>query len=117
MAGNRSKKAEKVARTRLSKAAQLLKENNRDAYYEEVLRTLWNYTGHRLHIAMADLNKENATTALQKSGVSNETTGNLIALIHQCEFARYAPPGSSHEMQDDFSSAINVIRKIEEEMK
>lgn len=60
----RYKKANKVAQRRLKAAEKLLKDNNKEAFYEEIERAAWTYLSDRLSIPTAQLNKENIAQIL-----------------------------------------------------
>ncbi|MCB0395145.1 MAG: protein BatD [Flavobacteriales bacterium] len=115
--GSQSRKARKMARKRLAKAESLLKANQKEGYYEEVHKALWNYVGHRLRIEPADLSMEKALDSLKSGGVDDDTVASLGRLIGQCEMARYAPPGSIGELENFLEQSIQVIAKIENQLQ
>jgi hypothetical protein len=60
----RYKKANKVAQRRLKVAEQLLQQNKKEAFFEEIERAAWTYLSDRLSIPTAQLNKENIAQIL-----------------------------------------------------
>ena len=108
----RYKKANKVAQQRLKKAATLLKENKKDAFYEEIERAAWTYLSDRLSIPTAQLNKDNIAQILASKGISNEMIDEVRRVLSTAEFARYAPI-SDHTMQDLYTDTTQIINQLE----
>jgi hypothetical protein len=108
----RYKKANKVAQRRLKVAEKLLKENQKEAFYEEIERAAWTYLSDRLSIPTAQLNKENIAQILSNKGVSQTVIGELHRVLTTAEFARYAPT-SDHAMQDMYNDTTNIINQLE----
>lgn len=108
----RYKKANKVAQQRLKKAATLLKENKKDAFYEEIERAAWTYLSDRLSIPTAQLNKDNIAQILASKGISNELIEEVRRVLSTAEFARYAPI-SDHTMQDLYTDTTQIINQLE----
>ena len=108
----RYKKANKVAQRRLKAAEKLLKENQKEAFYEEIERAAWTYLSDRLSIPTAQLNKENIAQILSNKGVSQTVIGELHHVLTTAEFARYAPT-SDHAMQDMYNDTTNIINQLE----
>ena len=108
----RYKKANKVAQQRLKKAATLLKENKKDAFYEEIERAAWTYLSDRLSIPTAQLNKDNIAQILASKGISNEIIDEVRRVLSTAEFARYAPI-SDHTMQDLYTDTTQIINQLE----
>ena len=108
----RYKKANKVAQRRLKAAEKLLRENQKEAFYEEIERAAWTYLSDRLSIPTAQLNKENIAQILSNKGVSQTVIGELHRVLTTAEFARYAPT-SDHAMQDMYNDTTNIINQLE----
>lgn len=108
----RYKKANKVAQRRLKMAEQLLKQNNKEAFYEEIERALWTYLSDRLSVPTAQLNKENIAQILAGKGVAQELIDEMLKVLATAEFARYAPV-SDHAMQDLFDDTTKMINQLE----
>lgn len=108
----RYKKANKVAQRRLRTAEKLLKENKKEAFYEEVERAAWTYLSDRLSIPTAQLNKENIAQILINKGVSDLLIKELLRALSTAEFARYAPT-ADHAMQDLYNDITTIINQLE----
>lgn len=113
LAKSRGKKANKVASKRLKKAAQLMRQQQPNAFYDEVLRALWGYVGDKLNIPVEQLSRDNITERLQERTVDQETVTQFIEAIDECEFVRYAPGDPQGNMNKVYDKAMNAIEKIE----
>ena len=113
----RTKKANKVATKRMKNAGKLLAEKKSEAFYDEVLKALWGYISDKLSIPVSQLSKDNIEEELQKHQVADELIKEFINNLNDCEFARYAPGNQNEKMDKIYSSAIDVISKMENSIK
>ena len=113
----RTKKANKVATKRMKNAGKLLAEKKSEAFYDEVLKALWGYISDKLSMPVSQLSKDNIEEKLQKHQVSDELIKEFINNLNDCEFARYAPGNQDEKMDKIYSSAIDVISKMENSIK
>jgi hypothetical protein len=113
----KTKKANKVATKRMRLAGKFLAEKKRDAFYDEVLKALWGYISDKLNIPVSQLSKDNIEEKLNDHEVSEELKNEFINTLNECEFARYAPGNPNEAMDKVYSSAINVISKMENSIK
>lgn len=113
----RTKKANKVASKRMKNAGKLLAENKKEAFYDEVLKALWGYISDKLSIPVSQLSKDNIEDELTRYGVAPELIKDFIDTLNECEFARYAPGNQSEAMDKVYSSAVEVISKMENSIK
>ena len=113
----RTKKANKVATKRMKNAGKLLAEKNSEAFYDEVLKALWGYISDKLSMPVSQLSKDNIEEELQKHQASEELIKEFINNLNECEFARYAPGNQDEKMDKIYSSAIDVISKMENSIK
>lgn len=113
----RTKKANKVASKRLKLAKKYLATHNKDSFYEEVLRAVWGYLSDKLTIPVADLNRENIETELNKYGVDESLVKQFINILDTCEFARYAPSESNDAMDRTYDDTVDAIGKMENVIK
>ena len=108
----RYKKANKVAQRRLKQAEQLLKNNQKEKFYEEIERAAWTYLSDRLYIPTAQLNKENIAQILATKAVSEDVINQVLHVLSTAEFARYAPI-TEHAMQDIYDQTAKIINQLE----
>lgn len=117
MAVIRGKKANKVARRRLKRAARLMQEHKQNDFYDEVLKALYGYTSDKLNIPQEHLNKDNVQQELLDKGVTPDIIDQYLGVLNDCEFARYAPGDPNANMEGIYNKAISLISKIEDNIK
>ena len=110
----KSRRANKMARRRLKMAAKYIKEGKREAFFDEVMRSLWGYLSDKLTLSLSELTKDNAREKMASHGVDPQAADDFMALLDECEFARYAPASVSAQMDDVYARAIAIIEKIDE---
>lgn len=109
----KGKKAGKVASRRLKKAAKLLHTKDDAAFYEEVERALLGYAGDKLSLPVGELTKDNVSTKLAERGVQQEIVDSFLAVLSDCEFARYAPTGDAGTAKEKiYQQASDVITQM-----
>lgn len=113
----RNKKANKVASKRLKKAANYLKENQKEAFYEETMRALWGYVSDKMNMPLSVLTKDNVGIELTKNGADQTFVNEFMEILNTCEFARYAPSNEEHAMDKLYERTVNVINKMESFIK
>jgi len=113
----KNKKANKIAQKRLKIAQKLLKEGNKDRFYEEVLKAVWSYLSDKLSIPVATLTKDNVEIELTKHNVSEVVTSQFIEILNTCEFARFAPNSGQQEMGNLYNEAVQAISDLEDVFK
>jgi hypothetical protein len=113
----RNKRANKVALKRLKEASGFLKNNQAEKFYEAVIKALWGYLSDKLTIPVADLNREKASESLLSRGIEQEVVTELMKIIDDCEFARYAPAAYSGTMNDVYDGAARVMGIFEKQIK
>lgn len=113
----RNKRANKVALKRLKEAAGFLKRNQAEQFYEAVIKALWGYLSDKLSIPVADLNREKASESLLERGIDQLVVSDLVKIIDDCEFARYAPAAFSGTMNEVYDGAAKVMGIFEKQIK
>lgn len=113
----RSRKASKVARMRLKKAAVCLRKNKVDEFYDEMLAALWGYLGDKLKMPVSELTRQNVSDKLSAHGIPEKEIGELISLIDDCEFAKYAPAATKSDMKPVYERGVTTINDMESAFK
>lgn len=113
----KNKRANKVALKRLKEASGHLKDNQPELFYESVIKALWGYLSDKLSIPVADLNREKASASLLTKGVDQNVVAELMKIIDDCEFARYAPAAFSGTMNDVYDGAARLMGVFEKRIK
>lgn len=115
--GAKRRRALRLAKKRLQVAEKHLKQNQRKNFYDELSRAVWGYLSDKLNIDLAMLSKENVEAKLIGRGVSGETVAKMQQLLSACELSLYSPSADAGEMQKDYTSALNIIADLEDEIK
>ena len=109
----RTKKANKVASQRLKTANKYLKENQRESFYDEILKAVWGYLSDKLSIPVAALTKDNVEAELTKYGAGDELINEFKNILNTAEFARFAPSQGHGAMDELYNSTVRAINKME----
>lgn len=113
----KSRKASKMARMRLRKAAACMKKNKVDEFYDEMLSALWGYLGDKLKMPTSELTRQNVSEKLASRNIPEKEIGELIALIDDCEFAKYAPASTKEDMRPVYDRGVSTINDMESAFK
>lgn len=116
VAGRRLAKANKTARRRLKKAETAMRDRQPDTFYQELLSAVWGYLSDKLNIPGSQLNRQNIVAAMQQREMPAESTDQVIALLDQCEMARYTPGSADDQAMrqtyDEATATINALEKL-----
>lgn len=112
--GTRMRKAGKVAAKRLKKAAACMKSGDREKFYDEMLIALWGYVGAKLNIPTSELNRQNVAERLAEAGASEEVINQFVAVLDDCEFAKYAPGSGEDELKTVYERGADIINSLED---
>ncbi len=113
VAGNKIKRANKLAKKYLSTAKKEL--GNKEAFYVALEKGLHNYLKAKLKIETSEFSKEKITTILTDRKVDVDSMNGFIGLLTSCEMARYSP-FSDVQMQNDYQKASEVISKLDKQL-
>lgn len=113
----RTRKANKMAIRRLKAANKYLKEQDKEHFYDEVLRAIWGYFSDKLSIPLARLSKNNVEEELSKKGISEQLITKFMEIMDTCEFARYAPAESNAEMDRIYNGTMEAIGEMEGKLR
>jgi tetratricopeptide (TPR) repeat protein len=110
----RGKRARRLSRQRFSEASTLLKQGEDKAFYAAISQALHQYLGDKLHQPPARITTDVIGQTLQQYGLDDDSINELKACLEHCDFARFAPVGSSEaEMADTLRKAESLVDKIE----
>jgi len=113
----KNKKANKYAKKRLKNAYGFMNQNQKEAFYEELVKALWGYLSDKLGIPVANLSKDNARNHMHEKGVDEDTMNQILGIIDRCEYARYAPVTEETKMDTLYNDAIKMISKLQQQLK
>ncbi len=111
--GNRTRKADKLARKYLSQAKKQL--GKKEAFYIALEKALHNYLKAKLQIETSEISKERIEELLSEKGVSSDSIASFVAVLDDCDFARYAPV-TSVMMKEEYAKAKEVITKLDKQL-
>ena len=113
----KTKKANSVAVRRLKNASKLLRSNRTNEFYDETLKAVWGYMSDKLNIPLSQLSKDNISNELSRRGCDNALVDELMNLLNECEFARYAPGDPGATMDKVYKMALDTIGKMENSIR
>ena len=113
----KNRKATKVAKKRLRKAENFLKTQQQEAFYEEISQALWGYLSDKFSIPLAELSIDSVQEALRGKQVREELLHQFIETLKNTEYARFAPGEKTLIMDKIYQEALEIISKIERELK
>ena len=111
--GSKTRKANRLSKKYLSSAKKSL--GQKEPFYIALEKALHNYLKAKLRIETSEMSKEKISELLQKREVQHVTVANFVAILENCEQARYSP-FTEVTMQQDFSKAENSINAIDREI-
>jgi hypothetical protein len=115
--GSRKRKASSMAQKQLKSAAEFLKNNEYNAFFEEVFKAFYGYIGNKLSLSPAELNKEKIKSNLQEKSIDNQTIARVLELLEKCEFARFAPVKDEQKMKEAYDQSVELISQLEAKLK
>jgi hypothetical protein len=110
-------KATKIARKRLHKAEEYQKAAKQDEFYVEISQALWGYLSDKFSIPMASLSIDSVHEALVRKNVTEEIIAQFTETLNNTEFARFAPGEKMINMERIYQQALEIITKIERELR
>lgn len=113
----KNKKANKLAKRRLKKSADLLRKGDKEGFYEEITRALWGYLSDKLDIPRANLTKDIARSTMLNNGADENLADEFLSILDTCEFARYSPTSDHSERDHLYNKSLDTISKLEESLK
>ena len=94
-----------------------MKANDRNNFYDEIISSLWGYLSDKLSIPGSELSRDNISGKLAVREISDEDIRNLINLLDEVEFEKYAPSAASTDMNDIYEKTISMMNNLEESFK
>ena len=113
----KNKNATKVARKKLKKAKEYLKARDERHFYNELGQALWGYVSDKFAIPQSNLSIDNVHGVLIDKGVQEDVIQEFIDTLNNCEFARFAPGDKGSNMEKVYEQGLQIISKIENQLK
>jgi len=105
--------SQKLAKKYLSSAKKA--QGNQVEFYEALERALHNYLKAKLKIETTELSKAKIEALLHAKNVDQKVAKDFIAVVENCELARYAP-GSDGSIQADYERASSVMATLDRQL-
>ncbi|MDD3843430.1 MAG: protein BatD, partial [Bacteroidales bacterium] len=71
------------------------------------------YISDKLNLELSDISRDKISGLLYSRNIDNGIVEELLYLLDQCEYARYAPNPGGEGMDNNFSRAIDLISSLE----
>ena len=110
-------KATRIARRHLRKAEEFRKSGKQDEFYVAISQALWGYLSDKFTIPLSDLSISSVRDALLQKNVSEGLITQFIDTLNNTEFARFAPGEKMVNMERIYNEALEIITKIERELR
>lgn len=117
IAGLKSRRAGKIAKSRLKKAYRCMIAHDSDHFYDEILSALWGYLAHKLKMSTSELTRDNVVAELSLNNIDARQISLIIKLLDDVEFAKYSPDKADADMNRLYSQAVDCIESFERFMK
>lgn len=112
VAGMRMKRATRMARRRLKKAAALLGAGDTTRFYEEIYKAIWGCLADKYNIPLANLNRDTVSACLAEKQVPDEQQQRIMQVLQDVDMARFAPIDPEAQKQRIFDEALTMIASI-----
>ena len=114
VAGNKVRKADRLAKKYLGEAKRAL--GQKEAFYVALEKALHNYLKAKLQIETSEFSKDKISGILKERDVNHETISEFVSILKHCELARYTPI-TQVEMQQDYEKSSRTISEIDKQIR
>ncbi len=111
-AGTRRKKADRIARRRLSEAEKALQQDRKEPFYAALSKALNGYLADKLSLGVADVNAATLKERLAALPDGGSIADRYVDLIAACDMARFAPV-EDRPRRELYEQAVELIGNIE----
>jgi hypothetical protein len=116
--GWKNKKANKIALKRLNSAQICINNDDYDLFFEEIEKSLWGYFADKFQVLSSELSKDTISIYFKNLSIQKEVKERFIALLNECQFARYAPTNNKNaKMGQILNKAKEIIIEVETAIK
>lgn len=112
VAGMRLKRATRMAKKRLRKAAAHLAGGDTKRFYEEIYRAIWGCLADKYNIPLAELNRDTVSACLAGKNVPEAQQQNIMQVLQDVDMARFAPIDPEAQKQKIYTEALMMIASI-----
>lgn len=115
-AERRMKEAQRMAKTRLSKAQQHLESGDGRAFYDEVSKALLGYVCDKLQVPRSTLSKDSLRQRLEDLQLDEDFIRQVLQIVKDCELALFAGRAGNEGMAGTYEQAAAVISAMEKRL-
>lgn len=108
----RMKRATRMARRRLKKAAAFLSTSDTNRFYEEIYKAIWGCLSDKYSIPLSQLNRDSVSACLADKQVPAEQQERIMKVLQDVDFARFAPGDAQAQMQSIYDESLNMIAEL-----
>jgi hypothetical protein len=90
----RRRRARRLARRRLEKAAAVVEGDRQNDFHRLAAQALTEFVADKFDVPATGLTYDRIAVLLAESQVPEETAGNFLAVLEECDCARFSPGGS-----------------------
>ena len=113
IAGMRMKRATRMAKKRLKKAAAYLSAGaDTERFYEEIYRAIWGCLADKYNIPLASLNRDTVSACLSDKQVPEAQQTTIMDLLQKVDLARFAPGDPETQKQAIYTDALMMIANL-----
>lgn len=113
----KNRKAQKIARSRLTLAQKMKKQGDDRAFYDEIAQALWGYISDKFNLQKANLSMDSVKELLEQKKVAPETIQSFLDTLNSIEYARFAPGDTKGKMENIYTEALHAIMQAEKSLK
>ena len=107
--GLRKRRAVRMARRRLKKAASCLGSGNTELFYEEIYRAIWGCLSDKYGIPLSQLSRDSVSNCLLQKDIPDEQLKNIMKVLEDVDLARFAPGNPETQKQLIYDEALEMI--------
>jgi hypothetical protein len=109
------RKATRIAIKQMQHAKSLLDAKDIPGFYEEAMKTLYEYTGVKLKLSNSEFTKENIRKRMEQKKIDASTIQQFVQVIENCEMARFGGFASGNE-NSIYDESIRLIENMEDKL-
>ncbi len=109
--------AERVAKERLKSVKTYLDQKDARSFYDEVTKSLFGYIGDKLQIKGSELDKKTIRSKMESLGIATNNIDDFIDILKTSELALFAGMKKESDMNNIYSKALDVVSRIENDVK
>ncbi len=112
VAGMRLKRATRMAKKRLKKAAAFLAGGDTTRFYEEIYRAIWGCLADKYNIPLSSLNRDTVSACLVDKQVPEAQQQRIMQVLQDVDMARFAPIDPEAQKQNIYTEALLMIAEL-----